>query len=239
MKLRCLPRYRKRESMASRVVPASGATTWRSSPSSRLTSEDFPALGRPTTATVDRSPRLPPDRRAAAARPPRRAGRRFPSRSRRSRPTGRRSRAGRNRTAPCCARDRRACSPRARTGRRALRSRSAIAWSTGLHALAPVDHEQHDVRLPSSANSTCCRMARSIESSDSGTRPPVSTTQKWRPCHSASPKWRSRVVPGRSETMAGRPPRMRLNRVDLPTLGRPTMATVGLLTRPPAGAARR
>ena len=38
--------------MASRVVPASGATTWRSSPSSRLTREDFPTLGRPTTATL-------------------------------------------------------------------------------------------------------------------------------------------------------------------------------------------
>ena len=38
--------------MASRVVPASGATTCRSSPSSRLMIDDLPAFGRPTTATL-------------------------------------------------------------------------------------------------------------------------------------------------------------------------------------------
>ena len=37
--------------MASRVVPASGAVSSRSSPSSRLTSVDLPAFGRPTMAT--------------------------------------------------------------------------------------------------------------------------------------------------------------------------------------------
>src|SRR5215210_5878985 len=39
---------------------------------------------------------------------------------------------------------------------------------------------------------------------------------------------RSRVIPGRSWTMACRRPSRRLKRVDLPTLGRPTMATVGV-----------
>src|SRR5580704_3427987 len=38
---------------------------------------------------------------------------------------------------------------------------------------------------------------------------------------------RSRVIPGSSPTMARRDPTMRLNSVDLPTLGRPTMAMVG------------
>ncbi len=38
--------------MASRVVPASGATTCRSSPSSLLMIDDLPAFGRPTTATL-------------------------------------------------------------------------------------------------------------------------------------------------------------------------------------------
>ena len=37
--------------MASRVVPASGAVSRRSSPISRLISVDLPAFGRPTMAT--------------------------------------------------------------------------------------------------------------------------------------------------------------------------------------------
>ena len=37
---------------------------------------------------------------------------------------------------------------------------------------------------------------------------------------------RSRVMPGSSPTMARRPPVMRLNKVDFPTLGRPTITTV-------------
>jgi len=61
-------------------------------------------------------------------------------------------------------------------------------------------------------------------------QPPVSTSQKCRPAQSAAAKFRSRVTPGRSSTMAGRPPTIRLNRVDLPTLGRPTMTTVAFLT---------
>ncbi len=40
--------------MASRVVPAISETTNRSSPSSRLTNDDFPTFGRPTTATRKR-----------------------------------------------------------------------------------------------------------------------------------------------------------------------------------------
>ena len=40
-------------------------------------------------------------------------------------------------------------------------------------------------------------------------------------------------MPGSSPTMARREPTMRLNNVDLPTLGRPTMASVG---RPAAAA---
>jgi len=57
--------------------------------------------------------------------------------------------------------------------------------------------------------------------------PPVSMMRIWRPRHSASPYRRSRVMPGSSPTIARREPTMRLNSVDLPTLGRPTMASVG------------
>src|SRR5690349_10760361 len=58
-------------------------------------------------------------------------------------------------------------------------------------------------------------------------QPPVSTTRKSRPFQSASRILRSRVTPGCSSTMASRRPTMRLTRVDLPTLGRPTTATSG------------
>ena len=67
----------------------------------------------------------------------------------------------------------------------------------------------------------------SIGSSGSSSRPPVSTTTKRRPFHSASPYRRSRVVRARSSTIAVRAPRIRLKSVLLPTFGRPTMATTG------------
>jgi hypothetical protein len=59
--------------------------------------------------------------------------------------------------------------------------------------------------------------------------PPVSTTVNARPFHSLSASMRSRVVPGVSSTTASREPASRLNKVDLPTLGRPTSATSGLV----------
>src|SRR5438552_5482009 len=60
------------------------------------------------------------------------------------------------------------------------------------------------------------------------TMPPVSITSKRRPSCSATPWMRSRVMPGSSPTMARRCPVMRLKRVDFPTLGLPTMTTVGM-----------
>jgi hypothetical protein len=55
----------------------------------------------------------------------------------------------------------------------------------------------------------------------------VSTSMNRRPFQSAMPYSRSRVVRARSSTIAARWPTIRLNRVDFPTLGRPTMATIG------------
>ena len=57
------------------------------------------------------------------------------------------------------------------------------------------------------------------------TQPPVSTTDISMPFQSILPYWRSRVVPLVSLTMAARVCVSLLNRVDLPTLGRPTIAT--------------
>ena len=56
----------------------------------------------------------------------------------------------------------------------------------------------------------------------------------------AAPSRRSRVTPGVSSTSASRRPASRLNSVDLPTFGRPTMATVKLMVRRcPRGRPRR
>src|SRR5437660_271011 len=57
--------------------------------------------------------------------------------------------------------------------------------------------------------------------------PPVSTISKDLPFHVALPYMRSRVMPGSSVTMDRRCPMIRLNRLDLPTFGRPTMAIKG------------
>src|SRR5262245_27698133 len=57
--------------------------------------------------------------------------------------------------------------------------------------------------------------------------PPVSTISKDLPFQVALPYMRSRVMPGSSVTMDRRCPIIRLNRVDLPTFGRPTMAIRG------------
>ena len=56
-------------------------------------------------------------------------------------------------------------------------------------------------------------------------RPAVSMAVKARSPRRALPSRRSRVTPGRSSTSARRLPTRRLNSVDLPTFGRPTMAT--------------
>src|SRR5439155_9115334 len=58
------------------------------------------------------------------------------------------------------------------------------------------------------------------------------------PANSQSPWMRSRVTPGVARTSAFRLPISRLKSVDLPTLGRPTMATTGIRTarsRAPCG----
>lgn len=57
--------------------------------------------------------------------------------------------------------------------------------------------------------------------------PALSTNTNLVPYHSASVDTLSRVVPGVSETIAMRLPARRLNKVDLPTFGRPTMAIIG------------
>src|SRR3981189_2296461 len=59
------------------------------------------------------------------------------------------------------------------------------------------------------------------------TSPPVSTTMHGTGVRREKPYCRSRVRPGKSATSASRVPVMALNRVDLPTFGRPISATTG------------
>ena len=73
----------------------------------------------------------------------------------------------------------------------------------------------------------CSRIWVRSTSRLAGSRPPVSTRENCLPHHSASPKIRSLVTPGVSSTMDSLRPTILLNKVDLPTLGRPTMATIG------------
>src|SRR5258708_4562057 len=79
-----------------------------------------------------------------------------------------------------------------------------------------------------SANSAWRRICPGIYSWSCTTMPPVSISSKRRPSCSAVPCIRSRVMPGSSPTMERRCPVIRLKRVDFPTLGLPTMTTVGM-----------
>ena len=100
--------------------------------------------------------------------------------------------------------------------------------------------------ITTSADRIACSLCADTLTSSSSpptSHPPVSTSRNSRPCHSPTTSLRSRVTPGRSSTIASRRPRIRFIRVDLPTLGRPTMATTGrpglVFMRPTARAARR
>ena len=79
------------------------------------------------------------------------------------------------------------------------------------------------------ASSTCLLISASKISSEFTTHPPVSTMENSRPFQSTLPYWRSRVVPAVGSTIAVLDWVRRLKRVDLPTLGRPTIATSWLI----------
>src|SRR5262245_13844521 len=89
------------------------------------------------------------------------------------------------------------------------------------------------------AASTCFRTWAASGSSEPGSRPPVSITVARQPPNSVTPWMRSRVTPGVSRTIAFRLPIRRLKRVDLPTFGRPTIATTGSRTGAVASRRRR
>ena len=112
------------------------------------------------------------------------------------------------------------------TGFRARRSMLATSWSA---AVSPVLMSQRKTITVAfwMAISACLRIKERIWVVVPGSMPPVSTMSKARPRHSHSAYSRSRVTPGVSSTMESRRPTNLLNSMDLPTLGRPTMATRG------------
>src|SRR5262245_9048891 len=84
------------------------------------------------------------------------------------------------------------------------------------------------------AASVCLRM-RAVSPVSPGSNPAVSMSRTLQAPSVVSASRRSRVKPGWSSTSASFRPTNRLNRVDLPTFGRPTMATVNGIGRRPCG----
>ena len=75
------------------------------------------------------------------------------------------------------------------------------------------------------ASRACCAIARVSGAGSAMSTPPVSTSTKRLPVHSQTSSFRSRVTPGLSCTTAARVSVSRLTSVDLPTLGKPMIAT--------------
>src|SRR4051812_6948469 len=79
------------------------------------------------------------------------------------------------------------------------------------------------------AVSVCFAISAKMPSFTPGSMPPVSTTRYGFAPMRPVPYRRSRVSPGTSATGASRLRVSRLNRVDLPTFGRPTRTSVGFM----------
>mmetsp|Transcript_39653 Transcript_39653/g.101352 ORF Transcript_39653/g.101352 Transcript_39653/m.101352 type:complete len:237 (+) Transcript_39653:1215-1925(+) len=88
-------------------------------------------------------------------------------------------------------------------------------------------HSMESGRSFSVSRSGCTLMTSVGRSCARLSRPPVSTTTNSLSPQKARVYMRSRVTPGWSYTIAICLPQMRLNMADLPTLGRPTTATLG------------
>ena len=232
-------------STESRVVPGRSCTTTRSSPVRRLNSVDLPTLGRPTMAT----PRMRGSSSVASS------GAASSLDSSGSMPTSRSSRSPVPR--PCRALIE-AGSPRPNDSSSQLaasctrsstllattitvseRPRSRAATLASSSVTPTVASTTNRTASAAAMAASLCRDTLSSRESPPTSQPPVSTSVNGRPCQAAATSLRSRVTPGRSSTIASRRPMIRFRSVDLPTLGRPTIATTGLMRGPPGGRRRR
>ena len=216
-------------STGSTVVPETSETTARCCWASLFSSEDLPTFGFPTIATRRGPPTSSKLSRGASGRTASTASRRSPE------------------PLPCMAETGYGSpSPRFHM----VAAMASWRWSSTLFAasttgflerLSTLTTASSSSRVPTVASTTnstasaieiassacsaiCCAMPLASE-----TQPPVSTSTNSRPFQFASYETRSRVTPGTSCTTASLRPRMRLTSVDLPTFGRPTTATTGLI----------
>ena len=232
MKIYSVPWWMTVSSTASRVVPAMGETMARSSPVSALSRVDLPTLGRPMIATLIPAGALRGSStvcfvagessrsRGRAGRPRRFRAPPIPGRRRQSRAEELVGQAVANLRVDLVDRQRDGFA-------QALEHLGEVAIAAGDFG-APV-HQEDDVGgVFAGRTSAWRRICPGMYSWSCTTMPPVSISSKRRPSCSAVPCIRSRVMPGSSPTMERRCPVMRLKRVDFPTLGLPTMTTVGM-----------
>src|SRR3984957_10058069 len=222
-------------STGSRVVPATESTTARCSPTSLLSREDLPTLGLPISATR-RGPVSPIRSLGASGR----ASRARSSMSPLPRPCMAETMTGSPRPSDhsdSASASLLASSTLLATSTTGLPARRSTFATASPSSVAPTRAATTNRTAPgrstapraSSATWAARPCARSSQ-------PPVSTSVNDRPRQFASYVTRALVTPGTSCTTACRAPRMRLTRVDLPTLGRPTTARIGCPVGPPARA---
>ena len=243
---------------ASRVSPGSGPVIIRSSPSSRFSSVDLPAFGRPTIArrsgpggrggSTTSSPSIGSGSGSSSSSPGTGSAAAAGSRSaispiRSASPSPCSAETAIGLPSPRLYASIAAAAPAlpsalfatSMTRRPWRRSQAAKCASAGVMPLRA--SMQNSTR---SACATACsdeaRMRPYRLSGAASSRPAVSISRTRRPRSIASASLASRVTPGVSATIARRPPASRLNSVDLPTLGRPAITTTG---RSPNGVASR
>ena len=214
-------------STASRVVPGISLTISRSRPRSALTRLDLPTFGRPRIATRIAS--------SDSEGRPGGASRSSSTRMRSSRsplPIPCSAEIGIGSPSPS------RCSSSANgswlgssilfastsTGLCASRRICATSSSPGVTP-AHASTTKSTRSASATASRACCAIARVSGAGSAMSTPPVSTSTKRFPVHSQTSSFRSRVTPGLSCTTAARVSVRRLTSVDLPTFGKPMIAT--------------
>lgn len=113
----------------------------------------------------------------------------------------------------------------------ALADQPGKKFVIGLNAVSRIEqNKQTSASLI--ARSVCCHILFSRQSSLAYSNPAVSIICKSMSRSLVSVSLRSRVTPGLSCTMAILRPASRLNNVDFPTFGRPTMAAFSVMSNP-------
>ena len=216
-------------STGSTVVPATESTTDRSSPARRFNRLDLPTFGRPSNATR-RGP-------CCDSLPEPTSGNRFTISSSRS-PLPRPCRAETVNGSPtpndhsaAASSSSAALSTLLATRSTGTFARRSISTASVSASVAPTVVSTTSTTMSASiAARRACSLTCEARPLLRKSQPPVSMIENLRPDHSASYRTRSRVTPGMSSTTAARRPMIRLTSVDLPTFGRPTIATTGTAT---------